>query len=84
MPFSNPIDSILQRNWVILTEFHEIENKNKFYIAMFDLQEGGFHTKYYTPSAINSNNKTYYYVYNFGWMQMSDEKVVVVHLNQPK
>ena len=51
---------------------------------MSNLQDAGFHTKYSTTSAINSKGKTYYYIYNYGWMQFSEKEVMVVHLEKSK
>lgn len=84
LPFSYPIDSILHRNWVILTEFYEEIGKSKFFLPMSTLEKSGFHFNYFTTRIINSKDKEYFYVYNYGWMLFSDKEVMIIRLSHPK
>ena len=83
-PFSQPIDKILHRNWVILSEFYEIARKKKFFISKAELNKAGFHGKYFTTIHTNSRGKTYYYVYNYGWMEFSENEMMIVRLSRPR
>ena len=84
LEFSKAIDKILHRNWVVLAELHETIGRRRFYVPMSDLLQIGFKPKYYTTTEINKKGKTYYYVYNFGWMHFSEKKVMILRLEQPK
>lgn len=84
LPITKPIDKILHRNWVILTEVYEEIGKSKFFIPLTRLLDAGFHTNYYTTRQINSKEKEYFYVYNYGWMMFSDKEVMVIRLKSPK
>ncbi len=84
LPYSHPIDKILHRNWVLLSELHERAGKRKFYVSKAELNKAGFHTKYYTTSQTNKQGKTYYYVYNYGWMDFSESDLMIVRLAKSK
>lgn len=79
-----PIDSILHRNWKILSEYHAAIGKKKFFVSLAQLNRQGFHPNYYTTSAENSQQKKYFYVYDFGWMMFTDKEVMVIKLDKPK
>ncbi|MEM7371786.1 MAG: hypothetical protein AAF587_24435 [Bacteroidota bacterium] len=36
-----------------------------------------FNFNYYTGSYVNSCGKQYYYVYDFAWMEFSDQEVLI-------
>lgn len=84
LPFTNTIDGILHRNWVILTEIYEEVGKRKFFVPMSRLQKAGFHTKYMTTHQINAKGKEYHYIYNYGWMMFTDKEVMIVRLASSK
>ena len=84
LPYSQPIDKILHRNWVILKELYDEIGKKKFFVSKAEINRTGFHTQYYTTSKLNSKNKMYYYIYNFGWMEFSDKELMVVKLDKSK
>jgi len=84
LPVTRPIDSILHRNWTILSEFYQAIGKRKFFVEIAKLNRKGFHLNYYTTSAVNTGQKQYYYVYDFGWMQFSEKEVLVIKLNKPR
>ncbi len=81
---TKPIDSILLRNWVILQEKYEVIGKRKFFISKADLHKSGFHTAYHTTMNINKAGKTYFYIYDFGWMDFSEKELMVIKLNKAK
>ena len=83
-PFSQPVDKILHRNWVILSEYYELARKKKFFISKAELNKAGFHSKYFTTIHTNARGKTYYYVYNFGWMEFSEKEMMIVRLNKSR
>ncbi len=84
VPVSEPIDSILHRNWVILTELYEEIGKKKFFVSRAKLNKSGFHTRYFTSYELNSKGKAYRYIYDFGWMEFSDKELMVIKLAKPK
>ncbi len=81
---TNPVDKMLHRNWVILQEYYERINKRKFFIPKAELVKEGFKLDYHTTSQKNKKGKTYYYIYNFGWMDFSDKDLMVIHLAKSK
>lgn len=71
------IDRHLHRNRSILLELMGktgIQKKVKRIL----LEEKKFHWKYHTHHHINSKGKMMNYVYDFGWMEFSDDEVLVV------
>ena len=82
--YSQPIDRILHRNWVILAEFQESIGKRKFHVPLSDLLDAGFQPRYFTTMEVNSKGKTYHYIYNFGWMNFTEKEVLVVVGDKPK
>lgn len=71
------IDSYLKRNYRILME---VLGKNKTQIKVYRnvLEKKKFRFKYHTHSHLNSKNKMYRYVYNLGWMEFSDDEILIV------
>ncbi len=72
------IDNILHRNYEIL---NVLMDKSKGKKAMFDrliLEQAGFQFNYHTSSYVNSQKKTYFYVYDFAWMEFSTREILVV------
>ncbi len=84
IPVSYPIDSILHRNWVVLMEAHELAGTNKFFVSAAQLQKEGFRPEYHTTTSSNKDSKSYYYVYDFGWMQFSEKELMIIKLNKPR
>ncbi len=83
-PVTRTIDSILHRNWKILSEHHTAIGKKKFFVSLALLSRKGFHPNYYTTSSENSQQKKYFYVYDFAWMMFSDKELMVIKLEKPK
>ncbi len=71
------IDTILHRNRSILLEIlgkHAVQIK----ITRIILDQKKFNFKYHTHFQTNLQGKTYYYVYDFAWMEFSDNEVLIV------
>jgi endogenous inhibitor of DNA gyrase (YacG/DUF329 family) len=84
IPVTRNVDAFLHKNWKILSEFHAMIGKRKFFVEQSKLNRKGFHPNYYTTTAVNTQNKMYYFVYDFGWMPFSDKEVMVIKLDSPK
>jgi hypothetical protein len=71
------INKILHRNRSILLE---VMGKRKIQIKInrIELDKKKFNYKYHTHTYINSKGKTYYYVYDFAWMEFSDDELLIV------
>ena len=82
-PIAEPIDAMIHRNWVILTELYEEMGKRKFFVPMAKLDKSGFQTKYFMSFQLNKHGKRYHYVYNFGWMKFSKKEVMVIRRDKP-
>lgn len=71
------INKILHRNRSILLELmgkHKIQTKIKRIL----LDQKKFNYKYHTHFNVNSVGKTYYFVYDFAWMQFSDDEILII------
>lgn len=71
------IDAILHRNRSILLELLGKTGKQKK-IKRIELEKKNFKFKYLTHFYKNKNNKTYHYVYDFAWMEFSDDEVLII------
>ncbi|MGB5420385.1 hypothetical protein [Algibacter sp.] len=71
------LDEILHRNRSILLE---IMGKNKLQckIDRVILEKKKFRFKYNTHQHINSQGKIYYYLYDFAWMEFSNDEILIV------
>ena len=71
------INEYLKRNHGILLE---ILGKNKAQIKVYRnlLADKKFRFKYHTHTHINSRGKTMRYIYDLGWMDFSDDEVLIV------
>jgi hypothetical protein len=71
------IDTILHRNRSILLE---VLGKNSLQkkVPRIIFEKKKFNFKYNTHSHVNSHQKTFYWVYDFGWMSFSDDEVLIV------
>jgi len=71
------IDRILHRNRSILLEImgkHKIQKKMD---RMF-LEQKKFRFKYVTHFHINSKGKTLHWVYDFAWMEFSNDDILII------
>lgn len=71
------INQILHRNRRILYELMSEMTAQKT-IDRLILDKKGFNFIYHTHQQINSKGKTYYYVYDYGWMSFSDDRIMIV------
>lgn len=71
------INEYLKRNHGILLE---MLGKNKAQIKVYRnlLEDKRFRFKYHTHTHINSRGKTMRYIYDLGWMDFSDDEVLIV------
>lgn len=71
------IDRHLHRNRSILLEIMG-KTRRKMKVPRMLLEEKRFHWKYHTHHHINSQQKMMRYVYDFGWMEFSDDEVLII------
>ncbi len=71
------IDKILHRNRSILLELTG-KNKTQIKIGRIILDKKKFNYKYHTHQFKNSRGKIYYYVYDFAWMEFSDNEILII------
>lgn len=80
-PIVKEVDKILHRNYAILTELRRERKEVKLMIPKLELEKRGFKFNYYTGSYLNAQKKTYYYVYDFQWMEFSTQQVMILKSN---
>lgn len=71
------IDTILHRNRSILLEIMG-KKRTTLKTERATLDKKKFNFKYFTHMYVNSRGKTYYYVYDFSWMEFSDNEILIV------
>jgi len=71
------INRILARNRSILLEILGKNLKQKK-VSRLILDQKKFNYKYLTHFYKNAQGKTYHYVYDFAWMEFSDNEVLIV------
>lgn len=72
------IDLILHRNRAILQMLMQNAKSSKITIDRLILEQAGFNFDKHTGIYRNSQQKTYYYLYDYAWMEFSLEKVMIV------
>jgi hypothetical protein len=70
------IDGYLHRNREILELFMGPSKKETFDRLL--LVRAGFKFDYFTSIYLNKEQKNYYIVYDYAWMEFSDQKILVV------
>lgn len=75
------LDRILHRNRSILLEVLG-KKITKLKVKRMVLVEKGFDWKYHTHYHLNSQGKIMHYVYDFGWMEFSDDYILIVRTKQ--
>lgn len=70
-------DKILHRNRSILLEVMG-KNKTQKKIDRLILEKKKFRFAYMTGFYTNSRGKLYHYVYDFAWMEFSDQEILIV------
>ena len=73
------INEYLKRNHGILLEILG-KNLSQKKVYRNVLEDKKFRFKYHTHTHQNSLGKTMHYVYNLGWMEFSDDEVLVVRV----
>ena len=71
------INTILHRNRSILLEIMG-KHKSQKKINRLVLEKKKFRFKYHTHTSINKQEKIYYYVYDFAWMEFSNDEILIV------
>jgi len=71
------INIILHRNRSILLELLG-KNKRQIKISRMELEYKKFSFKYVTHYYKNSKGKYYNYVYDFAWMEFSDDEILII------
>jgi len=71
------IDEILHRNRSILYELLGT-NTSQLTLKRIHLEKKKFRFKYHTHIYVNSQNKTYYWIYDYAWMSFSNDKIMIV------
>ena len=77
------IDRILHRNRSILLEVMG-KNLSRKKVTRLILDKKKFNFKYSTHSYINSQGKTYRFLYDFGWMEFTDQEVIIIRVNSKR
>jgi hypothetical protein len=70
-------DAILHRNRSILLEFLGKNGMQKK-VKRIELAAKKFSFKYHTHFHINKQGKMYLHVYDFAWMEFSDDEILIV------
>jgi len=71
------INEYLKRNHGILLE---LLGKNKTQVKVYRnvLEDKKFRFKYHTHTHVNSQGKTFCYIYDLAWMAFSDDEVLII------
>ncbi len=72
-----PLDRILHRNRSILLEIMG-PKAIKMKVLRSELVKKKFQFKYLTHFNINSKGKMYHHIYDFSWMEFSDDEILIV------
>lgn len=73
-----PLDRILHRNRSILLELMGPKAIKKI-VKRSELVKKKYQFKFITHYNINSKGKTYNHVYDFAWMEFSDDEILIIH-----
>jgi hypothetical protein len=71
------INEYLKRNHGILLE-QLGKNKTQVKVYRNVLADKKFRFKYHTHTAVNSNGKTFHYIYDLAWMEFSDDEILII------
>lgn len=72
------IDKILHKNYEVMEQIFQNETRKYFKMPKIILSKMGFNFTYYTGTYLNSEKKTYHYIYDYAWMEFSLQEVMVV------
>ena len=71
------LDAILHRNRSILLELMG-KRRKQLKVERLVLERTNFKFTYHTHTHVNKEGKTMHYVYDFGWMQFSNDQLLIV------
>lgn len=77
-PAIKAIDKILHKNHDIMVQIFKDEKRKYFKMPKLILSKMGFDFSYHTGIYLNSKGKTYHYVYDYAWMEFSNQEIMVV------
>lgn len=80
---ASTIDRILHRNRSILLELMG-KKRRKLKLSRIELERKKFIFKYSTHSHINKEGKIYFYIYDFAWMEFSDNEILILRVKERK
>ncbi len=72
------IDKILHKNHGIMSALFQTKHEYYFYVAKTKMTELGFNFSYFTGTYKNSKGKVYHYIYDYAWMEFSNQEIMVV------
>jgi len=72
------VNKILARNRSILYEIMG-DNAVQKKIKRIELEKKKFNFKYHTHYNTNKNGKTYFFCYDYAWMDFSDDDILIVN-----
>ncbi|MGK0389948.1 MAG: hypothetical protein ACI94Y_002693 [Maribacter sp.] len=72
------VDKILHANHKVMEQIFEGEQRKYFKLSKIALSNMGFNFSYHTGTYLNSKKKTYHYIYDYSWMEFSNQEVMVV------
>ena len=75
------VNTFLYQNFKIMESIFSDEKKNKLMVPRILLDKMGFHYPYCTGCYINNQKKLYRYIYNYSWMEFSDQKIMLIRTN---
>jgi predicted nucleic acid-binding Zn ribbon protein len=76
------VNNFLYQNFKIMESIFSDEKKNKLMVPRILLDKMGFHYSYSTGCYINKQKKLYRYIYNYAWMEFSNQKIMLLKLEQ--
>lgn len=74
--FIRQINTILKRNYKILTT-QGVDRQGPTTVSRYKLLDRGFNFRYFT-SILPTRSGNYFFVYDHGWLELEEGKVVVV------
>ena len=72
------IDKILHRSRAILQEIL-VKKKGQTKVNRIVLSKKNLHFKYHTHFHVNKSGKTYFFLYDIGYMEFSDDEILIVN-----
>ncbi len=72
------VNTFLYQNFQIMESIFTDEKKDKLMVPRILLDKMGFHYPYSTGCYVNNQKKIYRYIYNYAWMEFSDQRVMLI------